>query len=532
MYELLTTLLAHLHGAWRFRWRALALAWGLFGVGVLVVYAVPNRFESRARVFVDTDSVLKPLLSGLAVNTPVMTQVNMMTQALLSQPQLERVARETDLHLRAKTEADMERLVEELRLKIKLSGGGRDSLYQISYEDTDREMAYRVVKTLLDSFVESTIGVNRADSDSAQRFIEAQIGTLEERLRASEERLAEFKKKNVGLMPGERGDYYSRLQDATDALDKLRGEQALLETRRDQLLKQLEGEQPTFGILSSAATSANPVDQRITQLEAQLEQLLLRFTEKHPDVVALREQIEQLQQQRSNAGFNAPPVTVGGDRVVNTEILALNSLDLNPVYQRMKISLNETEVELVETGKKIAEQQRAVTELRGLVDTIPEVEAELSRLNRDYEVTRTQHTALLQRLESARLSEEAERDTEEVKFRTLEPPVVPLLPVGPNRPLLLVGVLVFSLAAGGALAFVLHQVNPVFSTRQMLRERLGLPVIGVVGLVRDAAGEAASRHRALVFAGGVSALFVAFVIAFALLGVAGPALRALLGNPA
>jgi polysaccharide chain length determinant protein (PEP-CTERM system associated) len=521
MYELLIETLAQLRGAWRYRWQALFLAWGLFLIGTVVVYLVPDRYEVRAQVFVDTDSVLKPLLQGLAVNTPVMTQVNMMTQALLSQPQLERVIRETDLHLRATTAPEMEQLIEELRLRIRLIGGSRESLYQISYEDTDRQVAYSVVNTLLNAFVENTWSINRADSDSAQRFLESQIATLEERLRAAEDRLAEFKKKNVGLMPGERGDYYTRLQQAMEQLGALQAEQAIQQTRYDQLSRQLEGEQPTFGILSAQGTGGA----RVAQLEEQLEKLLTRYTEKHPDVAALREQIEiELQRAEQHEQPSSGPV------VANAETLALNALDLNPVYQRMKIDLNETEVRLGETAKKIAEQERAVGQLRSLVGTIPEVEAELSRLNRDYEVTRAQHTALLQRLESARLSEQAERDTEEVKFRVIQPPTVPLLPVGPNRPPLLAAVLALALAGSGALAFVLHQINPVFSTRRMVRERLGLPVIGVVSMVRDRAAAAAARRKRFVFASGFLLLLVTFAAAYALVGVGGTALRALVGG--
>jgi polysaccharide chain length determinant protein (PEP-CTERM system associated) len=324
-------------------------------------------------------------------------------------------------------------------------------------------------------------------------------------------------------MPGERGDYYTRLQDAMDQLAALQAEQAIQLTRRDQLERQLEGEQPTFGILSSQSTGGA----RVTQLEEQLEKLLTRFTEKHPDVTALREQIEielRRAEQLEQPLANGPSVTP------NAETLALNALDLNPVYQRMKIDLNETEIRLGETARKISEQGRAVQRLKSLVGTIPEVEAELSRLNRDYEVTRAQHTALLQRLESARLSEQAERDTEEVKFRVIQPPTVPLLPVGPNRPPLLAAVLAFALVGSGALAFVLHQINPVFSTRRTVRDRLGLPVIGVVPLARDRVASAAARRKTVVFASSFVLLFITFVAAYALVGVGGPPLRALVGS--
>src|SRR6185312_8660013 len=211
MKETLGHLLMQVRGAWRFRWYALAMAWALALVGWAVVVALPNVYVAQTRVYVDSDSVLKPLLNGLAVNTDVKSRVAMMARVIMGRPHLERVARETGLAARAHTPEAMESLIDSLAKNVTLDGN--NDAYTLRYADHDPAMAQRVVQHLFDAFEEDTLGVKRADSGSAQQFLETQIQDYQSRLRTAESRLADFKQKNVGLLPGhESGDYFTRLQ--------------------------------------------------------------------------------------------------------------------------------------------------------------------------------------------------------------------------------------------------------------------------------------------------------------------------------
>lgn len=480
MKELFGQLLLYVRGAWRFRWWALAVAWATALVGWGVVLMMPDIYESRARVYVDTDSVLKPLLSGLAVNTDVSNRMNMMSRVLMGRPNLERVARETDLSLRAPTSEALEGLVASLAVQIKLEGGGSDNTYSLRYSDTDPRMAQRVVQTLLNTFVEDTLGLKRQDTDSAQKFLQNQISEYETRLRDAENRLAEFKQHNVGLMPGETGDYYSRMQAASSQLETLRAKYRLANERRNELTKQLEGEEPTFGLFSDSSGSGETESGQIGEYRRQLDQLLLQYTDKHPKVVALKETIAQLEAQKAANARQGGTLGVPRDR----KDAAAFALDINPVYQNLRIELSRVQVELAELRQQVAEQEAIVGGLKSRVNTIPETEAELTRLNRDYEVNKAQHQALLQRLESARLSESAEASTEQVRFRIIEPPTVPLIPIGPNRALFMSAALLAALGAGIALAFLMDQLQPVFLSRGMLAGVTGLPVLGAISFVR------------------------------------------------
>jgi polysaccharide chain length determinant protein (PEP-CTERM system associated) len=519
MQELLAQILIQARNAWRFRWLAVGCAWVVAIAGWMYALSQPDVYEARARVFVDADTVLKPLLTGLAVDTNVQNRVAMMSQVLMSRPNLEKVARETDLYLRAPTQEDFARLVDKLPTRITLQGGGRDNTYTLRYSDTDPKMAQRMVQTLLDAFVEDTLGVKRADTDSAQSFLQSQIHEYEARLREAEDRLAKFKKDNVGLLPGETGDYYTRLQAAQAKLEDLRSEYRLVEQRRLELSKQLDGEVPTIGLFTESTGKAS--DPRVAEYRRQLDQLLLQYTDKHPKVIALRETIANLEAQ---AAAQSDKQRAAAPLPKDPQEAMARALDINPVYQNLRVELSRTQVEQAELREQISEYQSTVSNLHGKVDTIPQIEAELTRLNRDYEVNRVQHQQLLQRLESARLSESAEASTENVKFRIIEPAVVPLIPTGPPRGLYMAAALLGALGSALALAVVLGQLKPVFLSRAMLKSITGLPVLGTISFLEPRAHRSFLRREPVLVAAAFAGLLVAYLLTAAL---AAPTIRLL-----
>lgn len=510
MDEILSQVKSAIRGIVRFRWAAILVAWAICAIGWVYIWTLPNTYEARARVYVDTESVLKPLLSGLAVNSDVMNQLRMMQVYLLGRPNLERIARETDLALRAETPADFEKLISSLPKSIGLEGGGRDQTFSITYRDPDRVMAQRIVQATLDTFVEDSIGLKREDASGAQRFLEQQIREYETRLRDAETKLADFKRNNVGLMPGEGGDYYTRLQSAQTILEGLQVRTRQAAQRRSELSRQLEGEEPTVGLWAgggSGSAGNTAVDAKIAELRRKLDVVLLQFTDKHPDVIAIREQIAQLEERKRTARSRTDLMVV--DPGAATEP-GNRSLAVNPVYQSMKIALSQAEVEVADLNAQLAEQQRMVANLRGRINTMPQVEAELAQLSRDYEVNRTQYAALLQRLESAKLSQQAQQTNDQVRFRVIEPPTALRLPVGPNRILLMATVLVLGVGAGLGLAVLLSLLKPVFSSKAEVTKLLNVRVIGSIMRVPEGRTGYLLSRDGLLLTGSSACLLLLF----------------------
>lgn len=474
MTDIIIQVLAHIRGMWRFRWVALGLAWLLCMIGWGWVYTLPNRYESSTRVYVDTDSALRKSIEGIATNTDVRNKVRMMTGMLKTRPNLEKVARETDLDLRAGTPEQMDRLINRLQQTIQVRSA-RNNVYDISYRDTDPLVAQAVVQTLLSDFVNNTLAGNAREFDETLRFLEDRISDYEDRLSEAEQRLADFKKKNVGRMPGSEGGYYERLQSGMARLKQLESDYRLAQSRRDELERQIDGEEPVFDIMpdSGAAPIATGFDSQISELNAQLSALSQQYTDKHPDITSLRSRIEILEAQR-----DAEVAIARQSQAASGVTRNYNPLDVNPVFQTLRVDLARTEVEVSQLRVQLTQQRAEVKRMQQSVDTLPEVEAQLARLNRDYSVTKARYETLLGRLETARMGDQANNRSDDVRFQVMEPPSLPLEPAGPDRFLFLSVVFLASLAGGAAFTFLLNQIKPVFNSRNDLRRITGLPVLG------------------------------------------------------
>ena len=172
MDELLRQLGTILRGMWHRRWWGLAFAWVGAVAGAIALVLMPDKYEASARVFVDTDSILKPLMQGLTVQPNIQQQIAIVTRTLLSRPNMEKLVRTTDLDLGLRNARDKDKLVDDLIDTIKIRSAGQNNLYLVTYRDPETEKARRVVQSLVSMFVESSLGDSRKDADTARLFIE------------------------------------------------------------------------------------------------------------------------------------------------------------------------------------------------------------------------------------------------------------------------------------------------------------------------------------------------------------------------
>jgi polysaccharide chain length determinant protein (PEP-CTERM system associated) len=494
MHELADQVLLHLQGIWRYRWQAVVVAWVIAVGGWIAVYLTPDRYVAFARVYVDTQSVLRPLLTGLAVQPNLDQMVTMMTRTLISRPNVEKVIRMADMDIGLKSPEDHERLTSHVAGELAIRNAGRENLYTISYGDQNPQQAKRVVQSLLTLFVEGSLGDKRKDSDSARQFIDDQLKGYNEKLLAAESAIMEFKRRNLGLMPGEAGTYYARRAEAKTLLSQASLELREAENTRDAIRKQLAGEAGPMSAagIKGAVESSNPdLDARIQALEQKLDGLRLNFTEQHPDIVAIVRIITQLNEQRNAEAKLAKPV-----------LSATQAKD--PVYQQLTISLTTAEANVAALTARVAEYSRRYSELQAAASAAPQVEAEYTQLTRDYDGTKARYDKLLERRESAQISGDMEASDGAMGFRVIDPPQVPLAPSAPNRPLLMTWVLLAALGGGLGVALMTSQIRPAFSDERRLREVSGLRVLGTVVMTWNDA-QKARRTRALV----------AFLISFA-----------------
>jgi polysaccharide chain length determinant protein (PEP-CTERM system associated) len=479
----------YLGAAWRRRWMGVMIAWIVCGVGWVSVYAIPNQFESTARMFVDADAVLTPLLRGLAADSAPTTQLEVLQRTLLSRPNLEKLVSKTGLDLSLNSPSDRERLLTRLAAEIKVVPQTKN-LFTITYRDKSAKLARDVVQTLLTIFVESATGGSRTDMDNARRFLEQQIQSYEQQLRAAERRRADFRARYVEVLPADNNPNVPALEAARNQALALQGTLQDALTSRDAMKQELANT-PAMLVVESGGPNGQygpggpPPKTRLQEAEEQLNLMLLKDTEQHPDVVAQRKLIDSLKKSpRESAGTTAAPARDAAASRDNAANPAKRSVP-NQVYDQLKLKL-------IEADTNITSLQRQHDDAVGYVDRLEKVQkeqpgliAEYQNMDRDYNVLRRNYEELLSRLQSANIAQAADTQADKVKLQIVDPPEVPRLPVGPNRMLLVTGVLLGGLLSGAGLTVLFEELDQSFSTVEELRN-LGLPVLGgisVLGLI-------------------------------------------------
>ena len=511
MDEILRQLTTTLSGMWHRRWIGLAVAWLVGIVGAVVVYNIPDRYEATARIYVDTQSVLKPLMSGLAIQPNVDQQVTMMTRTLISRPNIEKLMRSSDMDLLATTQGEKDRLVDRLMADITL-GGGRDNLYNISYRNTSPERARRVVQNFVSMFVESGLGDKRRDSESARRFIDEQIRQYEARLAEAETRMKDFQLANMGMLGTGSRDYLSQVAALSDELSRLQLELRAAEQSRDALKQQLQGEIPSMmpDLSARPAMSVTPeLDARIDAQKRQVDELLRRYTEQHPDIVSSRRLIEQLEGERKQA-------TEEHQKSLKED--AASGAPTNPVFQQIKIAISESEANVAALRSRSGEIKTRMDRLKGAAVRVPELETELKQMDRDYSILKRNYEQLISRREQAAIGQEVETAGAGAEFRLVDPPRASTKPVFPDRIALVPLVLGLAVGAGLLAAFAVAQIFPTVADTRALRQIGNRPVLGSVTMLVSGAALRRRRMHHAAWGTAVAGLIVFYGAWTALVG--------------
>jgi polysaccharide chain length determinant protein (PEP-CTERM system associated) len=507
MAEITAVLLNFLKAIGKYRWHAVVITWVVALIGWAVVLRLPNQYEASARVYVDTQSILKPLLSSMTTVPNLEQQVMFMRRTLISRPNVERLMRMVDLDVKAKDSKEHDKIVDELMSQIKVSGTERDDIYTLTYVSDNPKLGKDVVQSLLTIFVEGSFSGKKQDSEKAVQFIDDQIKTYEEKLAAAENSLKEFKLKNLGMLPreggGSGGDFGGQLLQANDQLSQAKLELAEAEQARNAIRRQIDGEPAKPGTVTVDPALVDPeLEARIATAQKNLDMLRLQFTEQHPDVIANRRLLDQLLAQKADLAKSKK-----------------RSLDpgasYSPMLQQLNVALSQAEARVASMRARVAEYENRAARLRSQSTIAPEIEAQFAQLNRDYTVNRENYQKLVERRESARLSGDLSSATDMLTFRVIDPPTVPNHPSGPNRLRLFSLVFVGALVAGLAVAFLMSQLRPTFLSQSALRDVTSLPVLGSIGMNWTPEQTVRRKRRLVALGGSVLLLFGAYGIGMA-----------------
>ena len=495
MNHLLEEVRAALWSVWNRRWLAMGVTWAVCLLGWLFVALIPNSYESEARIFVQLDDVLAEQIGiGSAGRQRDIARVR---QTLVSAVNLEKVVRSTRIGDEVTTPGQMEGAIGRLEQDISVAGEG-ENMFEISatsgrsdYSDAENaQLAQVVVQRMIDIFREENLGGARGEMSETIDFIDAQLQTRQRELEAAEQRRLEFEAQNPELVGGSSA-LLADLNATRSELSSVEADLAAAESALAAIDGQLDSTPRTQLTPGSGGPAAT-----LAQAESNLAAMRARgLTDEHPDIVALNRQIATLRERatQDNGATGTPNpaytslVSMRSQRLANVQALSSRAVSLRS-----------------EIASITASQSRE-----------PGAAAEAQRISRDYEVLRRQYDELLQDREELRLRGQVESERSAIQFEVIDPPSTPRSPAAPNRPLLLIGVLILGLGAGVGSAFALGKLGSTYATQGQLERDFDLPVIGTISNTLTDAGRALRRRRMRFFAAGIGGLGALFIVLLA-----------------
>jgi polysaccharide chain length determinant protein (PEP-CTERM system associated) len=315
--------------------------------------------------------------------------------------------------------------------------------------------------------------------------------------------LKDFKIRNFGVSGVSTQDYFVRMSSLSEEVTKLRSDLYAAEQSREALRRALAVEDPQLpaeSLPGAAPVAVSEIDSRIESQRKQLDDLLRRFTDDHPDVISARRLVGQLEQQR-RLELEAK-ARDGSGRAKGTAATS-------PVYQKIRISLAESEAQVASLRGQLAAQTERLAQIRALAGRVPQVEAELAQLNRDYDVIRKNYEQLVARRESASLGVKLDESSQLAEFRVVEPPRVSPRPVFPGHVHLAAISVILSVLAGVGVALGLDSLRPTLADSKALEKLSGRHVLGTISLAKTPTFDRDRRKDLLRF-GGVTLLLIVF----------------------
>ena len=483
------------HSVWHRRWIALAVGWAIALVGWLVVAMIPNKYVSEARLLVQTSTLL-PDKVGISAQDR-QQGVETVRQTLTSAVNLEKVVRATDLSLQVATDRDVADKAALLAKTIKVVPE-QDNLFKITAESGDSslsdaanaKLSRQIVQKLIDMFVDGSLSGSKVETGQTLKFLDAQLESRAKQLAEAEAKRNEFEQKYLTLLPGS-GSIADRISAARGEMARIDGELSSAQASLSAVSGQMASTPAsTRSAGAMIAGSGGGVDAS-AGIRSQIAQGRAKgWTDQHPDMVALRDELSRTPSGSGGSAGRQGPAIVSA----------------NPMYVSLRSMQAEKQAVVSALGSRKAQIQGQINAVLAQQAANPDVSAEQTRIERDYQVLKNQYDKLLADRDDVRLRGDVQSQTASAKFSVIDPPSAPKTPATPNRPLLLTAVLLAALGGGAGGAFALGQLQGSFATPTRLAKASGLPVLGSIHQVLTSEQRTDRAKKLKLLAGGTAAL--------------------------
>jgi len=494
----------------------------VFPAVVSVTMCLPAIYQSRAIILIERHQVPEAFVQS-TITGGIDVRLRTITQEALSRSRLESLIDRFDLYQALRQQVPLEQVIERMRQDIILSqtggqqGGQGDSIgaFTISYKGRDPQQAAEVANTLASFYIDENLKARERQVVETADFLRGQLVEMKQRQEEEEQRLHQFKERYMGELPEQLQTNLKSLDNLNTQLRLNSDKQARVSEKRDALaqhLAELAGLQvpskQTIVVASDPQLNSH-VTQR-EKLQQELAKLRKRYSDRYPDVISLKAEIEALDQRMTQKD--------GTDDDKNQQEEITRKLQ-SPYAQQLKKALDmlDTELKALHTEKQDIQQSMALYQQR--VEHTPVRDQQLQILQRDYDSAQGLYQSLLKRQEEAKLAESLEQRQKGEQFRLLEPALPPVRPTAPDRRKLILMGLAGALGFAAGMVILAEQLHPSFHTVNDLHAFSQVPVLVSLPYIVTRADIHRRRWR---FALIVISLIILFLIVGSYVAVKGP----------
>jgi polysaccharide chain length determinant protein (PEP-CTERM system associated) len=499
-----------------------------FFFGWLVVWTaswfMPSVYRSGTLILVEEPTVpqqfVMPNVAG-----DLQGRLNSITQQILSRTRLLHIIDQFSLYRKEREHGSPDDLVERMRKDIEIElvrSPDRQELtsFNIYYSADNPHTAQLVTGELSNLFISENLEVRQQQSENTTRFLESQLEEARANLAQQEQKVRQFKDRYLGQLPGQLqtnlqilSGLQSQLQNEEDALNRAKQQDVYLES----LLNQYHTIQRTTKSGNGTPVGLPALDQELDRLKAQLADLSSRYTDRHPDVRKLKEQIAKTEQLKTRvaADLNSKASDSGADTAsVGTAKDYSDLANASPMFQiQSQFKANQTEI--ANRQRSIHQLQARIADYQSRLNQEPVREQQLTDLTRGYDQSKADYDSLLRKKNESELATSLERQQQGEHFRVLDPPNLPAKPYSPNRLKLLgIGLLVGAVLGVGLSAATEMADDRVYAGKE-LKKLLPADVIVEIPPLMTAKEQAKETRQARLRWAGAGVVFASVLVAFA-----------------
>lgn len=522
--------------AWPNRWLGFFIAIVIAAVAGLIVTVLPDQYQTRAKVYVNSAVVLEPLIEGIASSGSHegrMRLLRVFQTTLVSKDNVDRLIKTPGMGFDVSTAAARSRAMSIIKSGVKVVEES-ENLFSIEYLDSNPIRAKNVAQGLLSLFIERYVVDAREELSAAKHFLDKQIAEYQVKLRALESQIAEFQITNVDALGPT--TYETKLAAARTARREAQVAKQMAVRARDAIEQQIASGSAGASAMMASDPSLPAAIDRLNALQTQLNTLLLQYTERHPDVIAVRREIALLTEQfglgdaATAAAQPLMPAQVSPASAVNSAVnsaidattpgegsgqptpVALPTQAKDRASNGARMRLVQANFAVAEAERKIQMAQAELGIIEQLLQSAPAAAVTLEELNRDHAVVKDNLEQLLKRRESAIMRTAADLTAGAEQFRIIVSPSVPDQPSGPDRRTFLMLGSMFAVVAGAGIAYALGLLRGTFVSAAEAEHTLGLPVIARLTNRQSVMSRVSQSADTMMLLGCIAALFVATFI--------------------